>query len=280
MLKDALGDRMKGYENVNRNYLMRRTPVIIRVDGKAFHSFTKGLKKPFDDVFALAMQDTMKYLCENIQGCVLGYTQSDEISLVLIDYQTLTTSSWFDYNIQKCVSVAAAMATLAFNRAFDEHTYEYIRAHKTFNAMYVENTEPVEMSDEEKETAKYIDTLQKAFHRGGVFDARIFNVPKEEVCNCILWRQNDATRNSIETVGQCVIGHSGMVKLNCNQVQDKLLTEHNINWNNFPTKYKRGSCCVRKEFPNGRSAWVIDNEIPIFKNEGREYIESLINVGE
>lgn len=113
---DNLGDRMKSYyENRSKTFLTRRTPVIIRLDGKAFHTFTKGFNKPFDEVMCSAMQQTMKYLCENIQGCVLGYTQSDEITLVLIDYQKLTTDAWFDYNVQKVCSVAASMATLAFS---------------------------------------------------------------------------------------------------------------------------------------------------------------------
>lgn len=85
---DSLGDRMKGYENIARNYLTRRIPTIIRVDGKAFHTFTRGMEKPFDRILMTTMQNTMKYLCENIQGCVFGYTQSDEITLVLTDYAT------------------------------------------------------------------------------------------------------------------------------------------------------------------------------------------------
>ena len=112
--------RMKKYEYVTRTYLTTRTPAILRVDGRAFHTLTRGFKRPFDEILAGAMQDTMKYLCENIQGCVLGYTQSDEITLVLVDYKTLETSAWFDYNIQKCVSVSASMATLAFNKFFKE----------------------------------------------------------------------------------------------------------------------------------------------------------------
>lgn len=119
----AFDKRMKKYEFVSRNYLTTRTPVIIRIDGKAFHTFTRGFKRPFDDVLSRAMQETMKYLCENIQGCVLGYTQSDEITLVLVDYKTIDTSAWFDYNIQKCASIAASMATLAFNEAFRRLSY-------------------------------------------------------------------------------------------------------------------------------------------------------------
>lgn len=122
MTRDDLGDRMKDYyESRSKTRLTRRMPVIIRLDGKAFHTFTKGFKKPFDMIMVKAMQETMKYLCENIQGCVLGYTQSDEITLVLIDYQNLNSDAWFDYEVQKLCSVSASMATFAFNRAFVKH---------------------------------------------------------------------------------------------------------------------------------------------------------------
>ena len=116
--KDSLGNRMKRYENVSRLYLTRRVPVIIRVDGKAFHTYTKGMKKPFDRILMTVMQQTMQYLCENIQGCVFGYTQSDEITLVLTDYKTASTDAWFGNGVQKMCSVAASMATMAFNRFF------------------------------------------------------------------------------------------------------------------------------------------------------------------
>ena len=99
MDKTALGDRMKSYEAIPKNFLMRRQPVIIRLDGKAFHSYTRGFDKPFDAELMKAMQQTMKYLCEEIQGCVIGYTQSDEITLVLCDYQKLDTDAWFGYNV-------------------------------------------------------------------------------------------------------------------------------------------------------------------------------------
>ena len=125
---DALGERMKGYENVTRTHLMRRCPVIIRIDGKAFHTFTRGFQKPFDSILVQSMQETMKYLCENIQGCVLGYTQSDEISLVLVDYLRLNSCAWFDNNIQKMASVAASMATMKFNQVFADHVAGFIAA--------------------------------------------------------------------------------------------------------------------------------------------------------
>jgi tRNA(His) 5'-end guanylyltransferase len=261
-MKDELGDRMKSYyENRSKTFLARRTPVIIRLDGKAFHTFTRGFNKPFDEAMCNAMQETMKYLCENIQGCVLGYTQSDEITLVLIDYQKLTTDAWFDYNVQKICSVAASMATLIFNRRFQEQIVEL-----SYNGKL----------DDDELTSSY----KRSLKTGAMFDARCFNIPKEEVTNCILWRQQDATRNSISSAGQAHFSHKQLEGLNSNQIQELLFQEKGINWNDYPTKFKRGSCCIKKYHQTMnqtlRSYWFIDNEIPIFKGEDREYIEKLI----
>lgn len=255
----AFDKRMKKYEFVTRNYLTTRTPAILRLDGKTFHTFTRGFKRPFDTILADTMQETMRYLCKNIQGCVLGYTQSDEITLVLVDYKDIDTCAWFDYNIQKCVSVAASMATLAFNDIFANKVYS--------------------LEDNTVEELKYIDTLKVAVAKGAMFDARIFNIPKEEVCNNILWRQQDATRNSIQMVGRAYFSDKQMYKKNTSEIQDMLMAEKGINWNDFPTRFKRGSCCIRRvNEQTGRSEWIIDNEIPIFKAEGRKYIEDLVYV--
>lgn len=274
MDKTTLGDRMKNnYENISRYYLTRRTPVIIRIDGKAFHTFTKGMKKPFDDILVKTMQQTMRYLCENIQGCKLGYTQSDEISLLLTDYDELTTDAWFGNNIQKVCSVSASMATMAFNKYFQNN----------FDA-FVDTVSALQDFDTEN---KYIDTL---YNKCGVamFDARVFNIPKEEVCNYFLWRQQDATRNSIQSVGQAYFSHKELEGKSCNDIQDMLMTQKNINWNDFATTLKRGSCCIKQKFATvdlssycgditsvTRAVWNVDNEIPIFSKD-REYIERLI----
>lgn len=277
MVKDALGDRMKKYEYVSRTYLTPRTPVIIRLDGKAFHTFTRGFNKPFDMVLVKTMQETMKFLCENIQGCVLGYTQSDEITLVLVDYKKINSCAWFDYNIQKCASVAASMATMAFNKFFEKNVNDWIS----------KNTPTFHEAWSNLEDEKLYHTYLKAFDKGAMFDARVFNIPKEEVTNCILWRQNDATRNSIEMVGHANFSQNQLHKKSCNEIQDMLMLQRGINWNDFPTTLKRGSCCKRivvsepdeAEFKT-RSRWVIDNEIPIFKGDNRAYIDELIFIGE
>ena len=277
MDKTTLGDRMKNnYENITRYYLTRRMPVIIRVDGRSFHTFTKGFKKPFDDVLVKTMQDTMKYLCENVQGCVLGYTQSDEISLVLTDYAELTTDAWFGNNLQKMCSVSASMATLTFNKAFNDNIVKYIDNNLDADCGVT------------KDLTEYTKILINARNKGAMFDSRVFTIPKEEVCNALIWRQQDATRNSIQSVGQANFSQKELHGKSCNDIQDMLMIQKGINWNDYSTTLKRGSCCIKADDSlteydevgnicgyTKRSKWVIDNEIPIFTQD-RNYVERLI----
>lgn len=229
---DSLGDRMKGYEDTFRHYLPGRMPAIVRVDGKAFHTFTRGLQKSFDHSFVNAMWNTAIKLCEELQGVKLAYWQSDEISLLLTDYDTLTTQAWFDKNIQKMVSVSASIATANFNRQFK--------------------------------------TLTEAH-----FDSRVFVLSKEEVCNYFLWRQQDATRNSINSVGQAYFSHKQLMNKNTDQVQDLLFKEKGINWNDLPTWQKRGACVII----NSKGQWEVDGNVPIFSQD-RNYIKKFVYIGD
>ena len=264
-VNDELGTRMKEfYENRSKTYLVRRMPVVIRIDGRAFHTFTKHMKRPFDNILIGAMQDTMSYLCRNIDGCVFGYTQSDEITLVLVDYARLESDAWFDYSVQKLCSIAASMATLEFNRSFAQRAQMYIEEIHEYPELYDE----VDMA--------YARSLECAILRGAMFDARCFNIPVEEVTNLVYWRQLDAMRNSIQMVAQANFSHRELQGLNTAELQDKLVLEKGINWNNLPTYQKRGSCYVRDE--NGK--WFLDNEIPIFRGDGREYVERLVRINE
>lgn len=274
MNKDELGTRMKEfYEQVPKTRLIRRCPVILRIDGKAFHTFTKGFQRPFDDVLIKTMQDTMKYLCENIQGCVFGYTQSDEISLVLVDYKNLNSSAWFDYEVQKMCSIAASMATMAFNKYFRENIEDFIQ-----NCAIEYETHG--LCGEGTTEFKLCKVYEKKVEKGAMFDARCFNLPKEEVANYIYWRQLDASRNSIQMVGQANFSHKELQNKSCNDIQDMLMIQKGINWNDLETHKKRGSCCVKKGVDSGRSQWIIDYTIPIFKGENREYIERFIYFNE
>jgi tRNA(His) 5'-end guanylyltransferase len=279
-----LAKRMKDYESTSKTRLMKRCPVYIRIDGKAFHSFTKNFNRPFDDVLIKTMQETTKFLCENIQGCVLGYTQSDEISLILIDYKELNTTPYFDYEVQKLCSISASMATMAFNKFFADNCREWY-----------ESVPYEDLINCDEKLNRLYTAYTKAFEKGAMFDSRCFNIPKEEVTNLVYWRQLDATRNSIQMVGQANFSHNELHGKSCNMIQDMLHEQKGINWNDFPTHKKRGTCIIKRNETttyvthdaNGnvttgnseRPHWVIDTEIPVFRGEDREYIDKLIRVG-
>jgi tRNA(His) 5'-end guanylyltransferase len=243
--KDSLGTRMKGYEDAYRLYLTKRIPLIIRVDGKAFHTFTRGLERPFDEDFMDAMLHTANRLCHEIQGVKMAYWQSDEISLLITDYDKLTSQAPFDKNLQKLVSISASIATMAFNSR-------------------------TQWTDDKLEGMG----LPIKFKALGCFDSRAFVLPKEEVCNYFLWRSQDATRNSINSVGQAHFSPKQLHGLNTSKVQDLLFKEKGVNWNDLPVIEKRGACIVKQE-----GGWVVDREIPIFSQD-RTYVNKFVYIGE
>jgi tRNA(His) guanylyltransferase len=239
-MKDALGDRMKRqYEDRVRYYLPRRTYTIVRLDGKSFHRFTKSMNKPFDEHLMKIMDLTALYLAKNVQGCKLAYTQSDEISLILTDFDNIGTEAWYNGNIQKMCSVSASMATKEFNRLW----VEYILSQKLENAYEVQDN---------------LILLAE-------FDSRVFIIPDwVEVINYLIWRQKDATRNSINMVAQSLYSHKELQDKNCNQMQE-MIFQKNINWNDYTAREKRGGLII-KDISNVRNKWVI-TECPIFTED-------------
>lgn len=267
--RDSLGDRMKEfYENRSKTKLVRRMPVIIRLDGRSFHTFTRGFVKPFDKRMIETMQETTLELCKNIQDCIFGYTQSDEITLILVDYNDIDVSAWYDYEIQKMCSVVASMATLYFNRIFRGKVNEFSQKH------FLPMNDPKTYGEELSTSIRNIfNAYNKSLELGAQFDARCFNVPISDVCNMVLWRQKDAERNSINSLGQAWFKHQELQGKSTNQVQDMLFKEYGINWNNLSTVEKRGTAVIKNE----NDKWFIDTEMPILIGEGRDYVESRIN---
>ena len=267
----------ENYEARFKFKLLRRTPVIIRVDGKAFHSFTRGFNKPFDRVLSNAIDRTMKMMCENIQGCVFGYAQSDEITLVMNDYSKLTSCAWFDNEVQKMCSVSASMATSYFNRMFADEFGKFqklvFKLANNFNGTS-EILKAEYYIDDYTKAVKLRDTYSKKLHTA-MFDSRCFNIPVEEVTNCVLWRQQDATRNSIEMVGRYYFSSSELHGKNTSNIQDMLMENHGVNWNDFPVRYKRGCACFKRETDNGKTEWFVDYDMPIISKD-RDYIEKFI----
>lgn len=267
-MKDALGDRMKDfYESRTRVKLPRRTYTIIRIDGKAFHTYTRGLERPFDDGLIEDMNATTAYLCKNIQGAKFGYVQSDEISLVLTDFDKLGTHAWFDNNVQKMTSVAASMATSEFNRL---RLMRFVDENRNIGA-----------------TTRDIKEFKMA-----EFDARVFQIPFiDEVINYFIWRQQDAVRNSISSVAQSLYSSKELHGVKTDEMQE-FIFKKGINWNDYSYRKKRGGLIgkvktvIIKE-QQGKNEEVLENEFvrnkwqnietPTFTQD-REFIKDLLKI--
>ena len=245
---NALGDRIKtNYENRTRFYLPRRTYTVCRIDGKAFHSFCKGLVKPFDEGFIEDMDLTAVYLCENIQGAKLAFVQSDEISIILSDFDTISTDSWFDGNIQKMASVSASMASAKFNK---------LRIHRALSNL-----------DNCPDYSEIMFIL--ANQKLASFDSRFFTIPqRQEVLNYLIFREQDTVRNSISSLAQSLYYHSELEKKNQSDMQE-MCFQKGINWNDLPLKQKNGRLIVKQEV-----TLPVENIIYDLKNIKAEYIRN------
>lgn len=246
MAKDALSVRMKEfYENRTQVELPRRTYTILRLDGRSFKNYTRGLKKPFDDGLIEDMNETAIYLCKNIQGAKIGFVQSDEITIVLTDFDTLQTDAWFNGEIQKMVSISASIATSKFNQ---------LRLLRKLN----ENPNIEDLNS-------FISTIKLA-----EFDSRVFTIPfKEEVLNCLIWRQQDCTRNSISTVAQWLYPNNNDLKGKNQSDMQEMCFQKGVNWNDFPEGQKRGRVIIKREtIVNNavRNKWVAE-AAPIFSQD-------------
>lgn len=223
---------MKGsYEKRTRYYLPRRTNTLIRIDGKTFNTYTRSLEKPFDQGLIEDMRDTAIYLCENIQGAKCAYVQSDEISLLLTDYDSLQTDAYFDGAIDKICSISASYATAKFNQL------------RTIRAFYAGGVEEGVRDFYENDPPGLIGSLTLA-----QFDARCFTIPeKEEVVNYFIWRQRDAERNSIQSLAQSLYSQRELMNKNTSDLQD-LCWQKGQNWNDLAAEKKRGTFIVKQEY--------------------------------
>lgn len=208
MNNDSLGDRMKDFEGRYADRLMPLLPAVARLDGNNFHNFTKGLKRPFDQRLSDLMIATTRFLAE-LSNATIAYTQSDEISLIW-NSDVLDSQIYFDGKVNKINSILAAKASVFFNKLIPQYL-----------------PEKAEIS--------------------AAFDCRTFNLPtKAEAGRYLLWRELDATRNSIQMAGQSQFSHSELQGINCNEIQEMLFQQRNINWNEYPDFFKRGTYIQRQ----------------------------------
>ncbi len=259
--KDALGDRMKRYENVTRFTLPRRTYTIMRVDGRAFHSWTKGLDKPYDLNFMRCMDRAALALCEQIAGAQFAYVQSDEISVLVVDFLDINTEPWFDGSIQKFTSVGSSIATMAFNRMVMN-----MMEHPTSSSGLLRKIGGKEPN--------------------AVFDARVFTIPDLiEVENYFVWRQQDAERNSVMMLARAYASHKQLAGKN-RVAQHEIIHKAGDNWAKHPVAFKHGRMIRRANVVPvkiegkrivaiGERNWVVDPNTPIFTKD-REYLRNKI----
>lgn len=205
MDKSSIGNRMKKYEGIPRIHLTPRMPLICRLDGKAFHTYTSGCDKPWDKDISGALTNAAQHLMEQVQGAKLVYIQSDELSVLVNDYESFETQAWFDKNLQKIVSVSASIVTAYFNK-------------------YMWDVSP---------------SVKTA-----LFDSRAFVIPKEDACNYFLWRQLDAERNSVSSLAQAHFSHKTLHGKNVQEMKVMLLEEKQIDWDTLPVAQKRGWCVL------------------------------------
>ncbi len=227
----SLGDRMKSYEAAFDHLVTPRLPVIIRVDGRAFHTVTRGAEKPFDLSIAGSMDDVAKALMAEVQGAKLAYVQSDEVSVLVVYYGGHESQSWFGNRLQKMTSVAAGVATRAWNAACPS--------------------------------------------RPGEFDARVFALPEDDVCNYFLWRQRDAERNSLQGLAQSLGSPKELHGLKREALHD-FCVSRGKNWNDLEAYWKRGRCVLREVYESEpdvmRTRMIVDFDTPRFGLR-RDYIE-------
>lgn len=208
IMNDALGDRCKTYEGAEASRrFMPLIPIVARIDGRSFSSFTRGMERPYDNIMSQMMMETTKFLIEETNASI-GYTQSDEISLAWhsTDHRS---QIWFDGRIMKMTSQLAAQATLIFNRLVSERYPQY-------------------------------------YNRMPTFDARVWQVPnRTEAANMFVWREWDATKNSITMAASHYYSHAELQSKNGSEKQE-MLFQKGVNWNNYPDFFKRGTYYQRR----------------------------------
>lgn len=204
MTRDPLGDRMKRrYERASHVHLPGRTHTVLRVDGRAFHTYTRGLDRPFDRPFLEDMNEVARALCETVQGARLAYAQSDEVSVIYDDLASPTSEAWFDGDLQKIVSVAASTAAVHL---------QWLRPNPRSPGLLP------------------------------TFDARAFTIADPvEVVNYLVWRQRDAVRNSIHAAARAHLSHRECEGKTGNELQELLWREHRVNWNDYDPRFRRGT---------------------------------------
>ena len=243
-------EKLKAYEQRTDTKLSVDMPIILRIGGKSFKTLTKNCDKPFDDVVARAMYKTMLELCKNIPYCVLGYTYSDEITLLIVNKGLDGATPWYENRAQKLCSVTASMATAQFCKFFVEYTKLYNR----------------ELS---------IDLGLVAF------DCRCFNILENDVIEYFIWRQKACVRHAVMGIAHTMYSNKELYKKSDGTVRKMIKEKTGKAFAGVEPGYCYGFCAVRRlvRLPslNVRNMWTIDKDVPKFWREPM-YIQDCLYV--
>lgn len=259
MRLDTLENRMLYYRGLTDYKLIPKSYVILMLDGRSFSKFCKKFNKPYDVDFIGMMNETAKHLCKNIEGCKFAYTQSDEISLVLTDFDTPLTESWFGYRLTKVLSIAASIATSKFNQLM------VLRALET----------PCSPNDM-KDIIKDIKLAE--------FDCKAWNVPTyNDVFAWFLYRQIDCVRNSKQMLAQTFFSQKELNGLHTDECIKKVKDELNVGWDDFNEGMKYGRFVYKKQVFKAteegtrycRNEWCAIEAFPLFEEYGKTKFKEL-----
>ncbi len=243
------------YEDISYVFLKRSAPAVLTIGGEDYPGFVQKFQKPYDPIFLNAMQETLKYLCESIPGCILGYTHAFECTLVLAAPKQIETPSWFNLDVQKIVSLAAGMASMKFNKCFEKTAKTYVMAGNNF--------------DETKKLSA-MQGYVSAIDKGAVFSAACFNLPAEEVFRYLYQKQKSAIETAVFETGSAFFTEKELSGKSAAEIQFMFFDKTGQNFDNYPADFKHGAACISED-----GIWKIDREMPILRDENRGYIDPL-----
>ena len=255
--EDFIARRTESFEYQFNHKLLDDAPIMIRVICRNFDLFNK--EKPYDKLFTKWMQDTMKVLCEHfsIAGCRLGYTFSNEIILLLRNTDSSSNiKTYLNYSIQNISSLCASLATSAFYKSYYESIYK----------------------DLSRDIHKPITREIRIEKINVIFTVSCFNIPHAGINGYFSSKQQDAIRRSIVDLGDTYLCYDNSDDWDSEVIKQNVSSIHGINWDDFPNDYKLGSCCIKKlnsvSDTEYNTEWVIDHNIPLFKDDEGNYIDN------
>lgn len=256
-----LGELCKKYEKNQHVYLDKNKPIIIRLDGKGFSKLTRKMQKPYCTVFQKSMQETLEYLLNNIQGTIVGYQQSDEITIVIDGYSKDDSQLYFNGRVDKILSISASMATWIFNKR--------MRANAELEYLNMSNTE------ERDEYLLWLIRYIESEKFNAIFDSRVFQCEKNEIYKMLKWRQMDCAKNSVSGYAQRKFSHKQLQGVNTKD-RIQMLLDCGIDWNNESFINKYGYVMSLEKNDMGRQKFV--NKDILFEEEKDiyEYIEKRV----